>query len=186
MPSRRGAPPPSPDGKLEVVAPSVPRGSQEHTEFLVECLTDKGFHVEGESQQGVGVITADVSDAQAEAYSDAWIACDEEAQESLGLRPLTVPSVEELGLWYDAFLLTNQCLIEHGYPTVAPPSKDLFIDRYMSSGSTWHPYDAVPEANLHAAPGDAMTPAAARGREIRETCTADLGVLIPQVLDNRE
>lgn len=186
VPSRKGAPPPSHDDEPEVVAPSVPRGSEEHTRFVVECLTERGFHVEGESQQGVGVISAEVSDAQAEVYSEAWIACNEEAQESLGVRPPTTPSVEQLGLWYDAFILTNQCLIEHGYPTVEPPSKDVFIDRYVSSGSTWHPYDAVPEANLHTVPGEASTPAAARGREIRETCTADLGVLIPRILGDRE
>ncbi len=92
---------------------------------------------------------------------------------------------EQLRLWYRAFMLTYECLLEHGYPVNPPPSEEEYVE---SKGTSWHPYDAIPYAGLVAAPGVEPDPETAAeieaARTLEQTCPQDLSVLIPELRDD--
>jgi hypothetical protein len=114
----------------------VPHGSPEHLEFLANCIESAGFSVEIVD----GGLSAEVQPAQAAHYDDAQSQCEQAAISSGLVAEIDDPTDEELAAWYQAHQLTQQCLIEKGYPTVDPPSEDSYIE---AGGRNWHPYDAI-------------------------------------------
>ena len=114
----------------------VPHGSPEHLQFLASCLESAGFKVDLID----GGISAHPPPEQAAYYDDAQSQCEQAAISSGLVSEIDDPSDEELAAWYEAHLLTQQCLVEKGYPTAPPPSKDSYIE---AGGRNWHPYDAI-------------------------------------------
>ncbi len=99
------------------------------------------------------------------AFREAMIAC-EEASYEIGLiaRPQP-PDEDALAAWYDAFMLTYQCMEDQGYPVSPPPSRDLYVE---SGGSIWHPYQELAPTQVP---------------EVEEVCPQDLVVLFQQLAD---
>ena len=114
----------------------VPHGSPEHLQFLASCLESAGFRVDVVD----GAISAHRPAEQAAYYDDAQSQCEQAAISSGLVSGIDEPSDEELAAWYEARLLTHQCLVEKGYPTAPPPSEDSYIE---AEGRNWHPYDAI-------------------------------------------
>lgn len=114
----------------------VPHGSPEHLQFLASCLESAGFRVDVID----GAITANPPPEQAAYYDDAQSQCEQAAITSGLVTEIDEPSDEELAAWYEAHMLTHQCLVEKGYPTAPPPSEDSYIE---AGGRNWHPYDAI-------------------------------------------
>jgi len=50
------------------------------------------------------------------------------------------PDGEALAAFYDAYMLTYDCLVEHDYPVPDRPSKEAYVE---SGHTRWHPYDAL-------------------------------------------
>lgn len=113
----------------------VPWGSPEHLQFMVTCLQSAGFAV---SIDDGGVSAAPGSD-QVSFYRDALKACEQAGVDSGLVMERRPYGPEEWSVIYDAFQITSQCLIEHGYPTPDPPSRDVYIE----SGGRWHPFDLL-------------------------------------------
>jgi hypothetical protein len=114
----------------------VPHGSPEHLQFLASCLESAGFSVDLMD----GGISAHPPPEQAAYYDDAQLQCEQAAVTSGLVAEIDEPSDEELAAWYEAHLLTQQCLVEKGYPTSHPPSVDSYVE---AEGRNWHPYDAI-------------------------------------------
>lgn len=114
----------------------VPHGSPEHLQFLASCIESAGFKVEVVD----GSISARPPPEQAAHYDDAQSQCEEAAISSGLVSEIDDPSDEELAAWYEARLLTHQCLVEKGYPISPPPSEDSYVE---AGGRNWHPYDAI-------------------------------------------
>lgn len=140
----------------------VPPGSIEHLEWIAACVESAGFEVEIIAEDGA--IEAKPG-AQTTAFREAMAAC-EEASYEIGLvaRP-EPPDEKTLAAWYDAFMLTYQCMEEHGYPVSPPPSRDLYVE---SGGSIWHPYQEL---------APTLVP------EVEKVCPQDLIVLFQQLAD---
>lgn len=113
----------------------VPYGSSEHLGYLVTCVESAGFDVE--ISDG-GLLAKPGS--QESHYRTALAACEEAAIASGLVRPLEPPDEAELSAWYDAFMLSYECLVREGYPVSEPPSRDSYIE---SDGRNWHPYDRI-------------------------------------------
>lgn len=149
--------------------------SNEHLQFLSDCLEEKGFHAEVNSRdQSI----AFGSPQQGEAASQAMTECMEAAT-ARGLVD-GPPEITEknLRIWYAAYQITQRCLIDHGYPVVNPPSVQSYVE---SRGENWHPYDAVPEAFVYGGPGVTPNAEVSTGETIRQTCTDDMTKLIPML-----
>lgn len=116
-------------------AAMVPYGSVEHLGYMTTCLESAGFDVEIED----GGITVRPG-AQESFYRDALAQCEEAAANSGLVAPLEPPDETELAAWYDAYMLTYDCMVREGYPVSAPPSKDSYVE---SGGQNWHPYERL-------------------------------------------
>lgn len=134
------------DSQLDTRAPfskSVPlgapffSGSVEHLTYIAECLEYEGFAVTLSTDplfiQLKGPYTA--------AYEDTSDRCYQMPIQEGWVVPSPFGGEGDFGLMYDLWLGTQACLIEHGYPTVEPPSREAFVD---SGGTAWHPYAAFP------------------------------------------
>lgn len=113
----------------------VPPGSVEHLEYMATCIESAGFDVEIEAG-GIGVRPG----AQESSYRDAFAQCEAAAVDSGLVSAQEPPDDRALAAWYDAFMLTYNCMVEHGYLASAPPSKDSYVE---SDGRNWHPYDQL-------------------------------------------
>lgn len=60
--------------------------------------------------------------------------------EKIGEPPLQPPSEKEASAMYDGMLATRMCLLSHGYHVSAPPTRESWIDTYISGGDYWSPY----------------------------------------------
>lgn len=118
----------------------VPWGSPEHLQFMLTCLQSAGFNVTIDDR---GISAAPGPD-QVSFYRDALKACEQEGVDSGLVMERKPYGPKEWSVIYDALHITSQCLIEHGYPTPGPPSKDAYIE----SGGRWHPYDLLAPAAI--------------------------------------
>lgn len=117
---------------------AVLSGSREHLSYLVSCVESGGFAVE--LDVSAGSISASPGHDQMERYQEVLRTCKEAAFESGLVARYSERTPEELELWYDAFLIAQECLGEHGFPTSDPPSLDVYVE---SGGAAWHPYEAL-------------------------------------------
>lgn len=153
-------------------------GSEDHMRWLTNCIEAKGFQVE------MSFVDGSISvgpPSQAAAAETAIGECMDQAVEEGGVSEWRPPTGDELRRHYSAYHITQKCLIDNGYPVVTPPSEESYVE---SGGSNWHPWDGVPEAWVHAEPGEASTEAEF-GAEVRRTCPANLSLLLP-LLDENE
>ncbi len=150
--------------------------SEDHLLFLAECLQDHGFIAEIDLRdRSIAVGPPEQSEAASRAMEDCMQAA---IDQGVVVGPPEI-SDENLRVWYAAYQITQSCLIEHGYPVVDPPSLDSYVE---ARGTNWHPYDAVPEASMYGEPDLSDTDGELhRGAEIRETCTADVTRLLPNL-----
>jgi len=114
----------------------VPRGSPEHLHYVESCVESAGFSVTVEHQ----AISANPPPEQAAYFQEVLAHCEAAAVSSGLVAQIDEPSEAELAAWYAAFTITYQCLVDHGYPTSAPPSEDSYIE---AGGRNWHPYDTI-------------------------------------------
>jgi hypothetical protein len=114
----------------------VPHGSPEHLQFLKSCIESAGFKVDIAD----GGLMAAPPPEQAAHYDEAQSQCEQAAMSSGLVAEYDEATDEELAAWYEALLLTHQCLADHGYPAAPPPSLDSYIE---AQGRNWHPYDAI-------------------------------------------
>jgi hypothetical protein len=110
----------------------VPYGSPEHLQYLADCVESAGFDVRLEEQSAV----------------DSGL-----------VKELAPPEDEHLAAWWEAFMMTHECLVEAGYPVSVPPSQDAYVE---SDGQNWHPYEMLPPAVIP---------------EVEQICPQDLLVL---------
>lgn len=103
---------------------------------LKECLEREGFVATIEPNGSLRVESPSASVTPAEAIE----ACNRELQ-ATGLVPGAGDgeSVEQLTERYEFMLGVRACMIEKGYPTLEPPSLEVFIE----DEGGWHPYTAV-------------------------------------------
>lgn len=111
-------------------------GSADVNQKMEACLESKGFSVTVGPDGGM-----DIRSPDPKATPRAGIeSCQEELQEQ-GVLPDSnaPPSRADLEGRYKVLLGVNSCMKQHNYPTVEPPSLDVFIE----GGGLWHPYDAT-------------------------------------------
>lgn len=76
-------------------------------------------------------------------------------------------SPEANALLYDIFVDIHDCMVEHGYPTTDPPSKEAFIEE----GETlWTPWEEMFNSVLYMDPEESMPGNARLQYEAQETC----------------
>lgn len=111
-------------------------------EFATEmqrCMAEAGFEVEIMEDGG---ISSRAAPEQIEVRDAAMTRCADDRGFSGTPSPLTDEQLEAL---YDRYLDLNRCMVDAGYPTEDPPSRQAFVD---GGGQGWHPYDAVPIGNV--------------------------------------
>lgn len=157
-------------------------GSVEHLDYLRICLAEAGF-TEIDIDIKEGVMTGRTPPGQEAVFNETLAECMQRGiDQGLVLAPQP-PSEDQLARIFQAFTeITQPCLLANGYPTSPPPSLESYIE---SDGSNWHPYDAIPYANLYVAPGVAvdsrLNDQVAAWHDLRETCPADVSVLLPDL-----
>jgi hypothetical protein len=124
---------------------------EEAREWLSSCMRDKGWDIEVGPLLGIrfgGYNPQGPRDAMA-----CWEAL---VPEDWGSVDVTRESVEAK---FDRFLDVRDCLIHHGYEVSNPPSRDAWVDLYLSGEleQIWTPY----------APGS-------RGMRQEEVCPANV------------
>lgn len=157
-------------------------GSVEHLEYLRICLAEAGF-TDVEIDIDEGMMTGRTPPGQEEVFNEALAECMQRGIDQGLVLPPEPPSEEQLTRIFQAFTeITQPCLVANGYPTSPPPSLERYIE---SEGSNWHPYEAIPYANLYVAPGvevdSRMQEQVAAWNELRDTCPADVAVLLPDL-----
>jgi len=133
----------------------VPYGSPEHVQYLADCVESAGFDVRLED----GGLAARPGPGQEPFYRKALASCEQSAVDSGLVKELVPPDDEYLAAWWEAFMLTHECLVEAGYPVSVPPSQDAYVE---SDGQNWHPYEMLPPAVIP---------------EVEQICPQDLLVL---------
>lgn len=151
---------------------------REQAEALAECTARQGVHVTVDPS-GDGV-TWRAPTGQEEVYNDVVNQCAEEVAKRFGI-DTGDPTPTDLARWYDAYVTTYHCMIDHGYPSDPPPSKDAYVD---SGGTIWHPYNAIfagDDPQLR--PGEPFSSEAFR--ELENTCPQDLTYLLNHQADSQ-
>lgn len=142
---------------------AVLNGSPEHLNYLVSCVESGGFAVELDLL--AGSIKANPGYDQMERFRKVLGTCEEAAFESGLVARYSEQTPEELELWYEAFLIAQECLEERGYPTSDPPSLDVYVE---SGGAAWHPYDALSPTAI---------------AEVEPICPQDLVLLVGELAE---
>lgn len=142
----------------------VPYGSPEHIQYLADCIRSAGFQVEVDQ----GGLLAEPGPEQEQNYREASNACEQAAIESGLVGPLEPPDEDELAAWYEAYLLTYECMLAAGYATTAPPSEDAYIE---SDGRIWHPFETLSGGMISV---------------VEDTCPQDLVVLFEMLAAGTE
>jgi len=97
---------------------------------LVQCMRDAGWDVT--PSWGGGIDSAEMDASQ----QSAWDAAFHECAESSGWRKAntygewTPEQVEQL---YAQEVASHQCMVEHGWSSDEPPSKQTFIDTFATA-----------------------------------------------------
>lgn len=148
---------------------------ERRSQFLQTCLQDSGFAVQIIEQRGDLTVLQSETGGQDEAFRQAFVTCEAEAERLGLLLPRREPTEDELRELYRLYMWTHQCLIEHDFETTPPPSEEAWIE---SGGRLWHPYDALPYTHLFIAPGSEQPPGVLdEARRIEETCPDAPGLI---------
>ena len=156
-----------PYADLVLGAGTVLRGSKEHLDYLVSCIAAGGFSVELDPSDGS--MTANPGAAQMDNYIAVHDACRHAAIDYGLVDSYAPPSDAELELWYRAYLITQDCLIEHGYPTTEQSSLEVYV---QSGGAAWHPYNALIRTTSE--------------WEVEPVCSQDLVKLVVQLVESEQ
>lgn len=158
------------DARSDVVAAS----RVEQSEAIAECAALQGVDV-AVDPSGDGV-TWRAPEGQEATVNSVVDACATEVAQRFGVVS-GEPSREDLEHWYEAYLLTYECMTELGYPSEPPPSIDAYVD---SEGMAWHPYSAVmTNSQGEIRPGEPFSENAFRTLE--SLCPQDLTYLLTQI-----
>lgn len=105
---------------------------------MATCLTSAGYPATFELDEGLLQWERPPGrEADSEAAAEA---CERELVDSGRLEEgASSPDEQRLREWYDAYILINDCLAQHGYPNEATPSWDAFVD----GAGMWHPWQPV-------------------------------------------
>lgn len=156
-------------------------GTSEHLEYLVACLEYAGIAATvGENPPHLSFSSPTGDPTSGATYEKVLDFCRSETER----RGWALPSPFEgpdrnLELMYELWLGTHECLQAHGYPTVDPPSLDVFLD---SGGKAWNPYQGFPSPGLLIAvdPTD-LSPADKEHLEAQELCPGHLPSLLQEL-----
>jgi hypothetical protein len=134
-------------------------------------VAEAGFSVEFLPEQRAIVYEGDDP-----IYNEVNEVCYQAPIEQGWVLPAPFTGEEGLRLRYRLWLITHQCLLENGYPTVDPPAEDTFVSE---GGSNWHPYGALPVPGLLVITTDRQVSDAERAQlEIQAACPAHLADLL--------
>jgi hypothetical protein len=76
-------------------------------------------------------------------------------------------SAEANALLYDIYVDIHDCMVEHGYPTTDPPSKDAFIEE---GEALWTPWEEMFNSVFYVDPDEQMSPSDRLQYEAQEAC----------------
>lgn len=110
----------------------VPWGSEEFLVWSKACIESSGFKVEIDN----GGVLVEFG-LQVAAFREVLAECEDAAVAAGLVMERVPPSAEELGAWYDAYMLSYECLVEHGYTVCEPPSRDVYTN---DRDFTWSPF----------------------------------------------
>lgn len=111
-------------------------------QHMADCLTGQGIPSTTMSTGDGMVVDAGNTESDRAAYALAKATCEEEVGPFP--EPPPPPTEEELRWLYAANVDVADCLHEHGFAFVEPPSEEVFVQTYRASLSggpaPWHPY----------------------------------------------
>jgi len=119
----------------------VPFGSEEHMSYLMSCVESAGFEVTPDLVHLGYTVHAG---AQEDRFFKVDAACGQAAIDSGLVASRSNPSRESLVVDYRAKLVQYQCLADHGFTPLGPPSEESFLD----SGGMWDPFSGVGSAQF--------------------------------------
>ena len=76
-------------------------------------------------------------------------------------------SAEANALLYDVYVDIHDCMVEHGYPTTDPPSRDAFVEE---GEALWTPWEEMFNSVFYVDPDEQMSPSGRLQYEAQETC----------------
>ena len=162
--------------------PPPPAGGLEFFEWGKWCMGQLGFAVEVLNEPGQDPTLFAANITQPRQHDGAQRACLHIVVDRGLFVPL--PSTEdEIRRLYRAYLIVQECLRDHGYPTVDPPSEDVFVDTWFNGDprDRWHPYAATPfGGSLSVVPGAEgnAPPEVSAQLRMQTACPADLGTIL--------
>jgi hypothetical protein len=111
---------------------------------IADCLVGQGF-ADVKAMPDGGIESGPVPPAQAEAYAVAMYVCS--AQYPMDPKYLAPMTDDRIGALYDYYVDEMvPCLEAEGYAVPPAPSRETYIDTYLTGG--WTPYDGVaPSSN---------------------------------------
>jgi hypothetical protein len=154
-------------------------GSIEFLEWWVGCVAENGHVVEvmyGDPP-GLNIVSSGagrIADRCLEtALEEGWF-----------IRSPFDDSAEGNRILYPLYLQVHECLQEHGYPTVDPPSEEAFVEQ---GEGLWNPYAAfaygMPVAVRHDGP---FLPSTVYQMEAQELCGASREILYQKKLQEQQ
>lgn len=160
-------PSPSPGGDqggYVVPEPSGPlvENSVEQMDWLVSCVEANG--------QVVEVISVDPPALRhvSSGVEAVLEECNAVAAENEWFIPSPFDGSEEGNrLLYEYWIEIYDCLVDHGYPTIPPPSEDTFVDQGIDS---WNPYAGMAGTPLVVSDQATATASQRRQLEAQEIC----------------
>ena len=157
--------------------PPPPAGTIEWFEWGQWCMAKFGFEVQiiGGNDQDPTFYAENIT--QPEQHNAVQNACLWSAVDA-GHFVAPPSSEEEVRRLYGAYVKVQQCLIEHGLPTVPAPSEETFVDSWFrGTGEIWHPYVGGSLSVSPDAEGDLPSEVSDQ-LELQETCPADWGSIL--------
>lgn len=113
----------------------------EQARKIAACMTDRGWSVIVDAD---GAIELEGSNEQEAGRGEADFASCQADLEKSGVLP-TLPPSSNTDYWYaeyDRLLALAECVKGYGYPVIAPPTREQFVDDAVDR---WHPYASLGE-----------------------------------------
>lgn len=111
--------------------------ARKHWNDIATCMQEKGYDAWVDISNSLTIRTKGSSEAALRQQKKDEKSCAERFPSVFDNLKMTRANYEE---HYDYLVSVNACIEAHGYQTIPPPSKELWVDQAVAGAPEWHPY----------------------------------------------